>query len=115
MKGIKTKYLSNKLERVTSRFTPLRVDHNPHGLFIPSASLDNSGGLVPAKMQTTFCIYCNSERVVPMRMPGFTLYECLYCREKWRDSYDGPRTTMRSSDWRDRRKKLGNQYGRILI
>lgn len=61
------------------------------------------------------CLRCNGERVVPMRMPGFTLYECLTCGHKWRDSYNKPGFTLRPSEWRDRRGHLGVLQGRIVV
>jgi len=106
-KGIRGKYLSGLTDRQKIR--------NPHSLHIPSIRMDNSGEWLPTNSYTKFCIYCNSERVLPMRFSGLTLYECLYCGEKWRDSYNKPGITLRNSEWRDRRKKVGNRYGRILI
>jgi len=106
-KGIRGKYLS--------RLTDREKIMNPTALHIPSIRMDNSGEWLPTNSFTKFCIYCNGERIVPMRLSGFTIYECLTCGKKWRDSYNKPGITLRPREWRNRRKALGQTRGRILI
>ena len=91
MKGVRGKYLSG-LNEVQKKF-------NLHSLKIPSVRMDNSGEWLPTNSYTKFCISCNSERIIPMRMSGFTLYECLFCGHMWRDSYNKPGITLRNSEW----------------
>lgn len=68
------------------------------------------------------CLRCNSDKVMPMRMPGFTMYECLKCRHKWRDDFNKPGPTLRPKEWRSlglrhglRPKPWQSLRGRVLI
>lgn len=61
------------------------------------------------------CLRCNSDRVIPMKMPGFTMYECLTCDHKWRDSYSKPGPMLRPREWRVLRRDWDQTRGRILI
>ena len=62
------------------------------------------------------CLRCNSTNVMPMRMPGFTMYECLKCRHVWRDSFDRPGQVLRPREWRALKPKPWQRLqGRVLI
>ena len=68
------------------------------------------------------CLVCNGTNVMPMRMSGFTLYECLTCRHVWRDDYNKPGQILRPREWRGlglrqglRPKPWQKLQGRVLI
>lgn len=68
------------------------------------------------------CLRCNSDKVMPMRFNGFTLYECMTCRHAWRDDFNKPGPTLRPKEWRSlglrqglRPKPWQKLQGRILI
>ena len=89
--------------------------HNPSASFAPGFNVGRSGEVISSRSPSTACPHCNSERIIPMRMPGFTLYHCIFCGEKWRDSFDKPGQILRPRELRAIRRKVGNRYGRILI
>lgn len=103
------------MSRVPYGLKDLKKFHPAYAKVIPGFRLDRSGGVVNSNLFSDTCPHCNSNRILPMRMPGFTLYECLTCREKWRDSYDRPGMTLTPKQWKARKRKVGNEFGRILV
>lgn len=89
--------------------------HHPAATFVPGFNVDRSGEVISSSSPSTACPHCNSENIIPQRMPGFTLYYCLSCGEKWRDSYDRPGQILRPRRLKAIRRKVGNKYGRVLV
>ena len=89
--------------------------HNPAATFVPGFNVDRSGEVISSSSPSTACPHCNSEGIIPVRMPGFTLYHCIFCGEKWRDSFDKPGQILRPRQLRVIRRKVGNKFGRILV
>ena len=82
----------------------------------PPHRITRDGAVLPElRGVSKVCLVCNGNKVIPMRLPGLTLYECLTCGHKWRDSYDKPGQVLRPRQWRAIRREVGHEYGRILI
>ena len=111
---ISGRYEKTKKENIKKKVTE---GQNPHSKHQPALDLDPSGEIVPAKRQSTFCPQCNNERILPMRLAGFTIYRCMNrrCGFKWRDSYNQPGATLKPREWRSIRDEIGLEHGRILV
>lgn len=111
--------VSGRYERTKKRNLEKKInkDNNPWAKPLPSIKMDNSGDITVSNRATDFCPKCNDANIMPMRMPGFTLYECFKCNHRWRDSFNKPGHVLRPKRWRQIRKQIGakNKWGRIII
>jgi len=92
-------------------------DNNPWAFKMSSLKMDNSGEITKSHNATDFCPKCNDANILPMRMPGFTLYECFKCHYKWRDAFNKAGPVLRPKGWRAIAKQIGSNssWGRIII
>lgn len=111
------KIIPERLDKGT-RSTSHRIDEwHPNAGFPqpPHQILPDGEVIAKPRGVSKVCLRCNGDKVIPMRMPGLTLYECITCGHKWRDSYNKPGQVLRPKEWRALRPHLENRHGRLLI